>query len=70
MPCLKLSSEPLIFLYTIIFTINYTCLPQLVLEKVCLKENQFNETDCKHPENLPDAIQKVYLVAYLLMNPK
>ena len=56
---LKLSSEPLIFLYTIIFTINYTSLPQLLLEKVCLKESQLNQTECKHPENLAESLQKV-----------
>ena len=56
---LKLSSEPLIFLYTVIFTINYTSLPQLLLEKVCLKESQLNQTECKDPENLAESIQKV-----------
>lgn len=32
----RLTSEPLIFLYTVIFTINYTVLPQLVVKKICL----------------------------------
>ena len=55
----KLTSEPVIFLYTFIYAINYLTLPQLVLEKVCLKENPGNHTNCKHPEKLPDSIQKV-----------
>ena len=55
----KLTSEPVIFLYTFIYAINYLTLPQLVLEKVCLKENPRNHTNCKHPEKLPDSIQKV-----------
>jgi len=58
MGCFRLSSEPLIFFYTIIFTINYTCLPQLVLEKVCLKENHGNTTTCKDLNNLSDDLQK------------
>ena len=55
----KLTCEPIIFLYAFIFAINYTSLPQLVLEKVCLQENHANQTECKHPEKLPDSLQEV-----------
>ena len=55
----KLTCEPVIFLYAFIFAINYTSLPQLVLEKVCLQENRANQTECKHPEKLPDSVQEV-----------
>ena len=61
----RLSSEPFIFLYTIIFTINYTVLPQLVLEKCCLKQNGLNKTSCKDLNHVSDEIQKVlYFVWY------
>ena len=55
----KVTSEPVIFLYTFIYAVNYLTLPQLILEKVCLKENPRNHTNCKHPEKLPDSVQKV-----------
>ena len=34
----SISSEPIIFLYATVYMINLSILPQLVLQKVCLKE--------------------------------
>nr|XP_004209021.2 proton-coupled folate transporter [Hydra vulgaris] len=56
MGCFALSSEPVIFLYTTIFTINYSILPQLVVHKLCLQI--FNKTECEKPETYPVTIQK------------
>jgi len=53
----RLSSEPLIFLYTIIFTINYTVIPQFLLQKLCLRSNH-NVSECKEVDNLPDQLHK------------
>ncbi|XP_065657857.1 proton-coupled folate transporter-like [Hydra vulgaris] len=56
MGCFALSSEPVLFLYTIIFTINYSILPQLVVHKLCLQT--LNKTECEKPETYPVTIQK------------
>ena len=41
-----ITSEPVILLYGIVFMINYTVLPQLLLQKICLRENNSNFTLC------------------------
>ena len=56
----RLSTEPILFLYTFIFTITISVLPQLVLDKVCW-ERYANSTVCDHlsdhkPEQ--DSVQK------------
>uniref|UniRef100_A0A7M5X3V9 Proton-coupled folate transporter n=2 Tax=Clytia hemisphaerica TaxID=252671 RepID=A0A7M5X3V9_9CNID len=47
----RLSSEPLIFFYTVIYTINYTVLPQLVVRKTC-HAHAYNETLCSNEDFL------------------
>lgn len=41
-----MTSEPVMFLYGVVFMINYTVLPQLLLHKLCLQHNANNFTVC------------------------
>ena len=50
------------FLYAIIYMINLSILPQLILQKVCLQNANGNETLCQSPDDYTPELKMVKAV--------
>jgi len=57
----SITTEPIIFLYSVVYMVNLSILPQLVIKKVCLERLNGNIILCKEEDVVTPEMKRVFI---------